>query len=379
MNDPLVSIVIPTKNRHRQLLAMLEAQSVIANLENIEIVIADNSLEPLPQVELNSLENIFPNIKYLHDSSEKDILKNFSVGLANASGEYLMFIGDDDFFLSEIVTAAEFAKKEDLGCIIYEPDRYYWKSCKFAENVIKYGPGSLIKSSVVSGVSIDVQAQLKKSAQNGFLTIEALPRAYHGIVKRQHLLAISDVNGALYGGSPDISMAINLALNNVTTYFWGAPLSIYGASAGSGGGMTTSKTHMLALKDVKFLSDDFLKTWNNQVPTYWSEYTVFPASAIYIHQKRSKPVEDFNLAAVYASILVNENSMWGSVVSAFSRLDFSDKCSCLLAFPMAITRKSAGALYRKFVLRTSLGRPDLVYINDLDPKDVLRQYNVVNK
>ena len=209
MSEVIVSVVIPTKNRRVQLLSTLSAQSSMPGLGGIELVIADNSAEPLLDEDIVYLKSRFPNLKYVHDSGERDILKNFSEGLVVATGEFLMFIGDDDFFLPEIIEASLFAKKENFDCVIYEPDRYYWKSCIFVERGLKYGPGSLIKSGPKNNTAIDVDYQLKKCSRNGFLTIEALPRAYHGLIRRKCLTDILGSDGLLYGGSPDISMAVN--------------------------------------------------------------------------------------------------------------------------------------------------------------------------
>jgi glycosyltransferase involved in cell wall biosynthesis len=379
MQEFLISIVIPTKNRHKQLIATLEAQSIIPNLDQIEIVISDNSSEPLSEIEVNKLKMIYPHFTYVHDHVEKTIIGNFSAGLNHASGKFMMFIGDDDFFLPEIVAAAKYAENENFSCVIYDPDRYYWENCIFAESGLKYGPKTLIRSNKSISGQVDVALQLKKSALNGFLTIEALPRAYHGLISRAKLLEIVDDNGMLYGGSPDISMAVNLALIDTNTYFWNKPLSIYGASTGSGGGMTTSKTHLLPLHEAKFLSKDFVSTWDSRMPAYWSEYTVFPASAIYIYARRNVPLKNFNLASVYASIFVNELSMFKSVFSAYSKLNSLEKFKCAINFPRVFIRKLAGYLYRSVFNRITLKSDRYSYVKCVKPEDALMQYQVFSK
>jgi glycosyltransferase involved in cell wall biosynthesis len=375
MNNCIVSIIIPTKNRHNQLISTLLAHSKISSLADIQIIISDNSADRIEYSYLDMLHKTFVNLKYIHDPAQKDIMANFSSGLAHADGEFVMFIGDDDFFLPSIVNAARYAKENNINCIIYEPDRYYWKSCKFVEKKINYGPETLVKSKPSVARKIDVSEQLKRSSQNGFLTIELLPRAYHGLINKRILLNESDANGHLYGGSPDISMAVNLALCNVSTFVWGEPLSIYGASSGSGGGMTTSKTHILKLSDANFLSKDFISNWDSNIPSYWSEYTVFPASALYMHKVKECVPADFNASAVYASILVNETIMWREALLKSKKAYNQQKITFIISFSKSLARKIAGRLWRKLINTVQINKiSGKDYIHNVAPDQVLVNY-----
>lgn len=375
MNNVIVSIIIPTKNRHKQLMATLLAHSKISSVEGFQIIVSDNSLDHIENSNLDLLNKVFKNFKYIHDPSQKDIMANFSSGLTHADGEFVMFIGDDDFFLPTIVAAARHAKEKNINCVIYEPDRYYWKSCKFAETNLIYGPETLIKSRPAEARHVDVSAQLKKSSLNGFLTIELLPRAYHGLIDRKILIKETDANGRLLGGSPDISMAVNLAICNVSTFLWSDPLSIYGASSGSGGGMTTSRTHIMKLEDAKFLSNDFISKWDSRIPSYWSEYTVFPASALYIHRIKEVEPTDFNPSAVYASIIVNETIMWREAILKCKSIFNEQGSKFLVYFLKSILKKFAGRLWRRFKNTTQFNKNNGDnFIYNVAPEQVLRYY-----
>ncbi len=352
MQSPLVSILIPSRGRHEQLLKTLEAMRSLGCSEGIEILVCDNSPTALDPGVLADFQRRLASLVYFHDDSPVDIMGNFSRGLQRAQGEFVMFIGDDDFALPSVLDAADFALNNDVDCVIYEPHRYYWASCTFAASGLRFGPRALVLSPSLARGWVNVHQELQKSARNGFLTIELLPRAYHGLVRREKLVReICDGDGHLRGGSPDISMAISLALVGTRTFAWDMPLSVYGASVGSGGGMTTSRTHVLTLEKATFLSKAFVEAWDAAIPRYWSEYTVFPASALYIHKVFGRSPVGFRLAAVYASILVNEFDMVPELKSAFRRLTRRDARLVIALLPLLLVRKLGGRLWRALANR----------------------------
>ena len=372
----LVSIIIPSKNRPLQLFETLKANAALGELSGVEMVIADNSAEPMPAEMVEACRRLYPYFVYQNDPGEKSIIANFNAGLRLAGGQFIMFIGDDDFVLPEVVTAAQFARARALQCIIYPPDKYYWGSCQFAERSM-IGPNCLIRGGAAAVArEIDVRAELLKSAKNGFLTIESLPRAYHGLVERSKMISMGEAGGsAITGGSPDISMAVSLALHDTRTYYWAKPLSIYGASTGSGGGMTTSGTHLLPLHEATFLEKDFVATWHRSIPAYWSEYTVFPASVLYIHVRMGVAPTGFNLAAVYAAILLNERHMTGQLRTTVADLDVATRRMVLKNLPAALARKGAGRLWRKLVNAKLVNAPSMGEISHgLGHLDVLAKY-----
>lgn len=372
----LLSIIIPTRNRHGQLQKTLSTFVFLKGQNNIELIICDNSDVQLSQIIEDGLKEVIGNFKYIFDSRVKSVIDNFDDGLAHSIGKYVIFIGDDDFILPNITEATEYAVTNKYDCIIYEPDKYYWESCIFAEK-ISYGPKSLLKTQKHKKKDIVPWKELQTSAVNGFLTIESLPRAYHGIVKRDFFIEQKKRFGKyIIGGSPDISMATCLALSNLRTIFWHVPLSIYGASAGSGGGMTTSKTHCLPLANATFLDNAFVENWDSKIPKYWSEYTVFPASVLYIHKIYNMKPKKFSLASLYVAILINESKMSHEVVKTFFRLSGKDKCEVLMSLPKALFRKSIGKILRLLYTKYRIFKVNnSTIINNIEPNEIFEHYS----
>ena len=350
-NNILVSVIIPTKNRHLQLMETLKAHKFwpLDLREKIEVVISDNSINSLNQEDLIKINSIFPNTKYNHIKEELTISENFNHGYKLSSGDWIVFIGDDDFFMPSIIEAIEKNNHEDIDSIIYNPHKYYWDSCKFTNANVYGSPSTIVLSRPWPEEKVNPKTEIIKSIKNGGLTIEKMPRGYHGLIRRYIFgKYCTHLDGKFYLGSPDISIASILACSKIKVQSVSKSLTIYGASVGSGGGMTTSKTHVLTLANAVFLSSDFRKKWNVTIPKYWSEYTVFPASILYVKNIYNLSISiKLNYASIYVTCLLNEFDRRKFVLDAFKALNFSDKMSLFYQLPRVLLRKVSGLIYRK--------------------------------
>lgn len=370
-NNILVSVIIPTKNRHLQLMDTLRAHKFwpIDLRKKIEVVISDNSINSLDEEDLIQIHSLFPNIKYNHIKEELTISDNFKHGYKLSSGNWIVFIGDDDFFMPSIIDAIERNNYENIDAIIYNPHKYYWDSCKFANSNVYGAPSTIVLSKPWPEEKVNSKTEIIKSIKNGGLTIEKMPRAYHGLIRKDIFGKFcTHLDGQFYLGSPDVSIASILSCSKIKVQSVSKSLTIYGASVGSGGGMTTSKTHVLTLDNAVFLSSDFRKKWNITIPKYWSEYTVFPASILYVKKKYnlSIPIK-LNYASTYVTCLLNEFEHRKLVYDAFKALNFREKISFFIQLPRVLLRKVSGLIYRK--IKSKLHKDKLIY---LKPEEIIR-------
>ena len=118
MNNPLVSIIIPTYNRPKYLQRAIES-SLKQTYRNIEIiVIDDNSNYNL----LSIIEGFKDNrIKYYKNSVNRGSVFSRNRGLSICSGDYVNFLDDDDEILSPKIEfqVAKFKESnvENLGVV----------------------------------------------------------------------------------------------------------------------------------------------------------------------------------------------------------------------------------------------------------------------
>lgn len=101
MNNPLISICIPSYNRPKELRRLLDSIDSSKN-DEIEIVICEDK-SPLRE-EVRTEVNDFINrsiysVKYVENERNCGYDKNLRNLINNAKGEYVLFMGDDDMFI----------------------------------------------------------------------------------------------------------------------------------------------------------------------------------------------------------------------------------------------------------------------------------------
>ena len=87
----VLSLIIPTRNRERMLLSLLEACKLSVS-NDLEFIIADNSDNPLEYRDLD----LGPRFKIVRSESRISMTSNWELGLERASGDWRVFVGDDD-------------------------------------------------------------------------------------------------------------------------------------------------------------------------------------------------------------------------------------------------------------------------------------------
>lgn len=120
----LLSILIPTYNRSKYLLQNLESLKVFATNtdEEIEIVISNNCSPDDTHTVVSNLIETTPqvNFRYFLQSENVGLEKNALITLEKATGEYVMYLGDDDYleddYLVEVLRAIKTNKS--ISCII---------------------------------------------------------------------------------------------------------------------------------------------------------------------------------------------------------------------------------------------------------------------
>ena len=100
MNNPIISICIPTYNRDeclRQCLNSIVLQfedSVVR--ESVEIVISDNASTDNTEKIVNEFQRDYSNIFYYRNSENIRVDRNIINVVEKAKGDFVWFLGDDD-------------------------------------------------------------------------------------------------------------------------------------------------------------------------------------------------------------------------------------------------------------------------------------------
>lgn len=308
---PLLSIVIPTRNRQKYAVSSIESILRITD-PGLEIVVQDNS--DTPELEGLLSQNFQDSrLRYSYTSIPLSFIDNFDAAVRLATGEYVCLIGDDDGVNPEIMEAVRWAKVNGIDTI--KPSNsasYLWpesgiSATRFTDISQKTGCMTI---SPFSGKIIypDNELELRKVVQKGgqeYYKTE-IPKLYLGIVKRECLDCVCEKTGSYFGGlSPDIYIAVsiaNMAKNSVSIDY---PLILPGACPESGSVKSRVGGHTGNLEDAPHFKYREPYEWADRVPRFYSVQTIWADSTIAALQDigREDLIEIFNVPFLVANCL----------------------------------------------------------------------------
>jgi hypothetical protein len=304
---PLLSIVVPTKNRYYYLEFFVNYFHSIQS-DEIELIIQDNSDLGTNTGFILFLDTIDdPRISYAYTSDDISVVENCDFGIARSKGEYVTLIGDDDIFSKHLLDYVEVCKNNSVDAILPIKGIYTWPDVqpRFYKNNLS-GQFRVANFSGKSKQKNVISIQ-KKVLKLGGTDILDLPRVYHGIVKSSLLNKVYADSGSFFPGpSPDMANAIALC-KYVTNYIvLDVPLIVSGHSVTSAGGQGAQGQHYGDISKIKHLPKDTAANWNSKVPFYWSGNTIYAESVIQAlkRMKMEHYLKDFDFEYLYASCYV---------------------------------------------------------------------------
>lgn len=275
---PLLSIVIATKNREYYCIESIKSILAIDS-DEIQLAIADNSDSELIKEFVATLSDN-NRLVYKYDNSQTSSIENFNRCMALATGEYVCMIGDDDSVLPIIIDIVRWAKLNNVNSICSNNlIDYYWPKARLGfDNGLLIFPTIEFKKTFVNSKKI-LQNLLGDGIANHYTY--SLPKVYHGIVKRDLFIEIKLKTGDFFGGlSPDIYSSIALSCLISEHCEISLPFTIAGACAKSSTAENLVGKHSGELKDVPHLKNRHGYVWDENIPKYYSVYTIWCESAL---------------------------------------------------------------------------------------------------
>lgn len=312
MEEILLSIVIPTKNRYSTLIKLTNVLGQIFKDESdVEIVIQDNSEDNTEILHFLQEKN-WANIKYYFTREWVSVVDNCHNGILNSKGIYVTMIGDDDAVTKQIVEIARIMKLNNLDTCGCNCPLYRWPAA-FIKNKQSY---EFILSKKIFEV-VDVQKELVKILRRGLQSKSKLPCVYHGIVSRKLLDEIYQKSGSFFPGpSPDMANAIALACHVDKHIMTSIPFIIDGYSKASTGHMTETKNHIGKLEEQNFLPGDTIEKWTKEIPKIWLPGTIWPESGIQAMKRCKMEIKcsKINFTAIYIKLLALYPECWKLII-----------------------------------------------------------------
>jgi glycosyltransferase involved in cell wall biosynthesis len=334
---PLLSIVIPTRNRQRYALSAVEA--ILGSIgDRVELVVQDNSdsdnlvgmLEPFRDDS---------RLRFEHLSRTASPVENFDIAVQRATGEYVCAIGDDDVINPEILDACEWALANDIDAIVTDRHRalYFWPDFRAADTGASEAGSLRIYEFSGAVEPVDPEVELRKCALTAGTSLQRLPKVYLGIVRRMSLEgAYARVAQSQVGTCPDMYYAVAAASFTKRVVMIDYPLVIPGASAPSAAGAVRMRKHEGPLESAPHFRARPDYVWSSLIPRFYSVHTFYAESALLAMRAagRSDVAERFNLPFLYA-------------VTAASYPEYSRQILDSVRF----ARQSRGAGYAAFAVR----------------------------
>ena len=253
--SPLLSIVIPTKNRYECLIPVISAILSHVESSDFELIVHDNSTSNDSVVDFFREHKDF-RLKYFYVKEELSMVDNTLYSINKSIGKYAVFIGDDDLVSPFICEITKILDKKDISCLIYKSGYYWWDSVVFyTSTIFKHKKCFWLPKNISKDlVSLYSKNEMEKVLKSGGVHYGNLPRFYHGIVKRSVLDDIFDKTGTyLPGHCPDMSFAVSISQLIDSYCYMNYPVTIFGASKNSGAGWGENKSHFGKIEEMSFL------------------------------------------------------------------------------------------------------------------------------
>lgn len=330
MSQPILSIIIPTKNRSYYLLETVKSLLMIEN-QNMEILIHDNSDNSNLKNELLKFED--NRIQYYYTNEPLSVVENFDRAIKCSKGIYVTTIGDDDGCSKYLIDAVEWINKNKYDSLLTPKGIFYWPGIKFRHFGDKFSGQFFLDNYSFRRTEINPHKEIAKCFQDGGCELNRMPRVYHGVVKREVLDKLYKVANTYFPGpSPDMANAVALCWFVEKALFMDIPLFITGNSPKSGGGMGTNGQHVGDLKNKSWLPKNVQESWSKKVPEFWSGQTVWAESAIkaVCNIGHGEFVRNLNIPMLHARSYVFNPSFRDESLKNYNKLIISEGKSPLV-------------------------------------------------
>lgn len=226
-----LSIVIPTRGRADTLIHTLETVR-LQDFMNLEVIISDNvanDIESKSPVKEVVDSNFDPRFKYVSTGKRLGMSKSWEFGLSHATGDYIMFLGDDDGMIKGACSKiCEILEKTKTQALVWKKPDYNWPSKLTNPNILTLDTRSEL---------IECNGRhLLRLISLGLTEYGRLPVIYSGIVSKEVVNRIKQKSGIFFSSpTPDVYSGIVLA-GAVKNYLYSfEPFSINGTSSHSNG------------------------------------------------------------------------------------------------------------------------------------------------
>lgn len=221
------TVMIPTRERCETLHFTL-ASCVSQTFAELEIIVSDNASTDNTREVVAAFSD--PRMKYVHTGKRLSMAGNFEFALNHATGDYLMFLGDDDGLApGAIERVAAIIEETQQLAVISSQAMYYWP------NALDEQARNRLVFSTRAGYEIRSPSRVLEQVLQFKVAYTELPGLYVGFVSRDIVAAARDQGVYFHSVTPDAySGIVNAAKLSGYAYVY-TPFCIAGISGRSNG------------------------------------------------------------------------------------------------------------------------------------------------
>ncbi|CCY24692.1 putative uncharacterized protein [Brachyspira sp. CAG:484] len=131
MNNPKISILIPTKNGGRYLSYCIDS-IIKQDYKNLEIIVSNNYSTDNTKEYLSTITD--ERVKVIVPERRLSLTENYEFALSHATGDWVMFVGDDDgvqsYFFKLVPYLIQKAEEKNINLICSDRAYFYWSGCE---------------------------------------------------------------------------------------------------------------------------------------------------------------------------------------------------------------------------------------------------------
>jgi hypothetical protein len=241
MSDrPLISVVIPTRERVETLRATLST-ALDQRSSRLEVLVADNASSDGTAEFVASLAD--GRLRYVHSGRRLNMSANWDFALTHARGSYVVIIGDDDAVIPGAIDRLMVEiERRPRDVYVWPTPFYVWPDT---------GRGAYVEPATrrATAHDIDLHELSRRVLRMGGWDHYALPSMYHALVTRR----IPDEMRARYGrvyqaAQPDVFMALCIPAFTSVAANVGYSVTAHGRSAKSNGWVATQRQPPLQIQ-----------------------------------------------------------------------------------------------------------------------------------
>ena len=303
MGKPILSVVVPTKDRYKYLKHLIKLIQSF-NSDEWEIVVQDNTDDNTEIVEFLKEIN-YSGCKYFHESAQLPMTTNADKAILHSEGEYVCFLGDDDGICPNAIEYCLLMKQKGLGALRSNLANYFWPD---ANSKYDRSYGRLKIPNVTKSYTIcRTNDALMDVVNRGFIDRGNLPSVYHGISDRKALDKVYSKCGTFFPGqSPDISNGVAMALVLDDFIMVDDVITISGASKFHGGATIGNFRRYPQIKDMVWFRPGAEDEWDERLPKIAVGSIIWAESSIETLRNvgRKDIIDEINFETIYKFFVV---------------------------------------------------------------------------